>query len=148
VTPSALDWRTITAKLMMIQELLVDLAELGPFDVRRMDGDRLAKHAVERILALIVDLAVDINNHVTAVELRRAADSYKESFPLAAQAGLISDDLARALMPSAGMRNVLVHDYLEVKPERVAAAVPLAIEQYGRYIDQVREWALKRTPAG
>ena len=35
-------------------------------------------------------------------------------------------DLAEQLFPCAGMRNVLVHEYVEIDLEQVAAAVPLA----------------------
>lgn len=148
MTPATVDWRTITAKLVKMEERLADLAQLGEIGEHGMKLDHFRELAAERILILVVDLAVDINNHVSAVELRRAADSYRESFTLAAKAGLIHRDLANALEPSASMRNRLVHDYLEVDEEQVAAAVPLALEQYGRYIDQVRDWTLKRTGQG
>ncbi len=69
--------------------------------------------------------------------LGRAPETYGASFTLAAEAGMIEKDLAAALRPSAGMRNVLVHNYVEVDRDRVAAAIPLAVEQYGEYVRQV-----------
>lgn len=38
------------------------------------------------------------------------------------------------------MRNVLVHAYLDVDHHIVAAAVPLAREQYHEYTRQVAAW--------
>jgi uncharacterized protein YutE (UPF0331/DUF86 family) len=35
------------------------------------------------------------------------------------------------------LRNVLVHNYIDIDPERVAEAVPFALEQYARYVQQV-----------
>ncbi len=57
---------------------------------------------------------------------------------------MISSELAEALLPSAGMRNVLVHNYLEVDYEKVATAIPVAIEQYGEYIRHAARWAQER----
>jgi uncharacterized protein YutE (UPF0331/DUF86 family) len=45
---------------------------------------------------------------------------------------------------SVGMRNVLVHNYLDVDQELVAAAVPLAVEQYGEYVRQVANFLQNR----
>ncbi|WP_460406355.1 HepT-like ribonuclease domain-containing protein [Actinophytocola sediminis] len=44
------------------------------------------------------------------------------------------DDLAAS---SVGMRNLLVHEYLEIDVEQVAAAVPLALDGYRRYVAAV-----------
>lgn len=45
--------------------------------------------------------------------------------------------------PSAGLRNVLVHAYVDVDSAVVARAVPLALEHYGAYVRQVAQ-TLKR----
>ncbi len=69
-----------------------------------------------------------------------APDTYAESFDAIADAGVVDRDLAAALVPSAKMRNVLVHAYLDVDHEIVAAAVPLALAQYRSYTRQVARW--------
>jgi uncharacterized protein YutE (UPF0331/DUF86 family) len=72
--------------------------------------------------------------------LGRSPDSYADSFDEVARAGVLEWDLAAALRPSAGMRNVLVHDYLDVDHGKVAAAIPFALEQYGQYVRHVARW--------
>jgi len=150
------DWRTITAKLVVMQRRLNELrligAELGwwdhvpiPDDETEVPPDRLKALAVERILILVVDLAVDINNHVAAADLGEVADDYKLTFPLAAKAGLITRELAEKLGPSAGTRNVLVHQYLDVDPRKVVLAASLAVEQYGEYVRQVAAYVQNRS---
>lgn len=57
---------------------------------------------------------------------------------------MIGVELAEALLPSAGMRNVFVHNYLEIDYQLVEMAIPLAIEQYGEYIRQVARWLQDR----
>ena len=58
---------------------------------------------------------------------------------------MIDRSLADALIPSAGMRNVLVHNYLDIDYQQVATAIPLAIEQYSEYVRQVPRWLRERT---
>lgn len=137
MTPREIDWRALQAKLRRMRELLDQLADLGPVDAKRLAVQPLLALAVERILTLLVDLAFASNSHVAVARLGRAPDTYAESFALAAEAGMIDGGLAALLRPSVGMRNVLVHNYLTVDQERVAAAVPPAVEQYGAYVRQV-----------
>jgi uncharacterized protein YutE (UPF0331/DUF86 family) len=77
--------------------------------------------------------------------LGEVADDYKLTFPLAAKAGLISRELAEKLAPSAGTRNILVHQYLDVDPHRIVLAATLAVEQYGEYVQQVVAFVQKRS---
>ena len=65
--------------------------------------------------------------------------TYRESFLAAAAAGFISADLAERLAPSAGLRNILTHEYVEVDLELVAAAVQTAIVDYRAYVGAVAQ---------
>lgn len=116
------------------------LIALGPFDRARLDTDTVATLAAERILTLLVDLAFATNGHVTVAVLKQAPDSYRESFLLAAEAGLIDRALARDLAPSAGMRNALVHAYLDVDYDKVALALEVAPDLFAEYVRQVAQW--------
>lgn len=49
---------------------------------------------------------------------------------MASRAGLLPADLAERLAGSAGMRNVIVHQYAELDRDLVAAAVAKTIEGY------------------
>jgi uncharacterized protein YutE (UPF0331/DUF86 family) len=145
VTPPSLDWRSVERKLSRIRLLVEQLAALGPFDARRFADDPVAGYAAERLLTLLVELAFSANSHVAAAVLGRAPDTYRESFGLAAEAGMIDDKLAAALAPAAGLRNVLVHAYLDVDHERVAEATRLAPEQFAEYVRQAARWFAERS---
>ena len=71
-----------------------------------------------------------------AVETGAPPPDVRRSFGAAADAGLIDRELAGRLAPSAGLRNVLVHAYVDLDVEQLVAAVPLALEQYGEYVRQ------------
>ena len=147
MTPPALDWRSVERKLTRIRLLVEQLAALGPFDARRFSDDPIAGYAAERLLTLLVELAFSANSHVAAAVLGRAPDTYRESFGLAAETGMIDDKLAAALAPAAGLRNVLVHAYLDVDHERVAEATRLAPEQFAEYVRQAARWFAERPGA-
>ena len=92
----------------------------------------------------LVDLAVGVNTQIAAAELGVAPDAYGASFASLAEVGAIDRELARALAPSTGLRNVLIHAYLDLDVDRFVSAVPLAREQFAAYVTQVAEWILDR----
>jgi len=137
VTPPAVDAALVQAKLRTMGELLDDLDAVGPLDAARLTEDRMLRHAVERVLTQLVELAAAVNVHVAVGLLGRVATTYRDSFTLAAQAGAVSQDLAQRLAPSAGLRNVLVHEYARVDLALVARGVELARHDYRTYVREV-----------
>ncbi len=144
MTPRQLDDESVVAKIRAMRRLLDQLVALGPVDRERLANDFGAQLVAERIVSQLVDLAAAINTHVTTVELHEAPHDLTQSFALAARAGLIDKQLAEALAPSAGLRNILIHVYLELDLDRFVAAIPMAIDQYGEYIRQVARWLQQR----
>lgn len=137
MTPAAVDLGMIAGKLRLMRGLLDDLAAAGEVTAERLADDRMLRHAIERVLTQLVDLAVSVNSHVASARLGRAPASYRESFALAAQAGVIDAELAARLAPAAGLRNILVHEYAEVDLRQVAAGVPLALRDFSAYVTAV-----------
>ena len=106
-------------------------------DADRLSGDRMLRHAVERILTQLVELAAAVNGHLEVARLGRGTSTYRESFGLAAEAGAVPHDLAERLAPSAGLRNVLVDEYPQVDLVLVARGVDLARTDYRAYVREV-----------
>ena len=64
-----------------------------------------------------------------------------------AEAGVIDVGLAGSLASSAGMRNVLTHEYVEVDLARVHGAIAAAARDYTQYVKEVATWLAQRADA-
>ena len=118
--------------------LLDDLADVDAAGEPPLAENRMLRHGVERILTQLVEVAAAINEHVAGARLQRVATSYRESYELAEECGLIDKQL-----PSVGMSNILVHEYLEIDLQKVVTAVPLALSCYRRYVQQVAAFVIR-----
>ena len=139
-----IDADVIRNKLDAISDSLSALSSVGTVDRTSLTDDLLIAAAVERLLSRVVDLAVDINSHLSAAILDRAPGDYRESFDRAHETGAISRTLAAELKPSVGLRNAIVHEYVRLDHGIVAAAVPRALESYADYQRQVAAFVLDR----
>jgi uncharacterized protein YutE (UPF0331/DUF86 family) len=144
VTPLRLDVATLGRKLRAMRRLLDELDGLGRIDADRFAREFTTQLIVERIVSQLVDLAAGINAHVVTVEIGESPPDVRRSFDAVADVGVIDHDLAERLAPSAGLRNVLVHAYVDLDLARLVAAVPLASEQYAEYVRQVARWLADR----
>jgi uncharacterized protein YutE (UPF0331/DUF86 family) len=134
VSESTFDTAVVQERLRLMRDLLDDLGQVGEPSADDLARQRILRHAVERIITQLVDLAVSINSHLAAAEIGRGPATYRESFALAAQAGALPRELADRLAPSAGLRNILTHEYVAVDLTIVASSIPLMRAGYQEYI--------------
>jgi uncharacterized protein YutE (UPF0331/DUF86 family) len=132
MTPRPLNADTIVRRLQRLDEVLDLLRSLGTPTAKDL-GSLGVRAQVEWAVERLVELAVNINLHAVAAAGERPPADYAESFRAATEVGLLPEDLARELSPAVGLRNVVVHEYLDVDLERVAASVPRAIDAFTAY---------------
>lgn len=134
----------VQSRLAQMRQLLADLERVGDVTAEQLQDDRFLRHVVHHVLVQLVQLAVAINSHVAATINGAAVTDYRTSFDAVVEAGVIGAELAAALRPSIGLRNVVVHEYLDVDHAVVAAALPAARRDYGRYVQGVATWLGRR----
>jgi uncharacterized protein YutE (UPF0331/DUF86 family) len=130
-----------------MRALLEDLAHLGPLTAVDLRSDRFRRHVTERVLSALVDLAVGVNSHLTAAMSASVPADGASTFAAMAELGVLEQSLAADLSGSVGLRNAIVHEYVDVDLTLVAAAVPLARERYGEYVRQVAQWMVGQPTA-
>ena len=117
-------------KLLYIQQLLADLEPYREATLAEVKADH---YQVERILELLVVAATDLLNHLLA-EQGITADSYRDTFRLAGEHGLISSDLAGRLEKAAGMRNILAHLYELIDHRVLWESIPQALTDFQQLV--------------
>lgn len=145
MTPSRPDVGVVERRLRALTDAVGDLRRLEGIDAAGLGADPIARAAAERLLQVAVDLAVDVNAHLSAAILGRAPATGPESFSAAAEGGILSRELADLLAPAAGLRNVLVHRYADIDLELVARAVRDVLELMPRYVDEVASYLRSST---
>ena len=125
---SPLELAVVQRKLSHLAELLELLRGESTTPLTAYLQDRRQQLLVERLLHLSVEAASDLLEHLLVQERSIKPQTYAETFLLAGQHSLIPMELGQRLIPAAGLRNRLVHDYEAIDPSRVHAAIPLALQ--------------------
>lgn len=126
-------------KLQLIADDLARLIRFQDESLESLIGDDIKLAAVERILERIVMRAVDINEHLVSElatgEERASRLSYRDTFLMLADYGVCPKDFAERIAGSAGLRNILVHDYNDVDHRIVHASIRTCLRDYHRYAE-------------
>jgi uncharacterized protein YutE (UPF0331/DUF86 family) len=134
---SPLEQAVLRRKLEHLRELLGLLHQEASSPLATFLADRRQQLLVERLLHLSVEAASDLLEHLLVQGFQFRPQTYAETFRLAGQTGLIGSDLAQRLLPAAGLRNRLVHDYEAIDPSRVHAAMATALVDLEQLADEL-----------
>ena len=115
--------------------------------LRRLDevrvhqpSDAIAEWALERGLQIAAQSVFDIGNHVLAGGFGERPADYA-SIPMSLRKhGVIREELETRLRGLAGFRNLLVHDYARVDPERVRELMEQRMDDLAEFADAVEAW--------
>ncbi|MGH2771923.1 MAG: type VII toxin-antitoxin system HepT family RNase toxin [Actinomycetota bacterium] len=130
----------VTRKLSQLHRYLSELeAHRGlPYQDYLSKSDK--RRAVERLLELVVEVAVDLNTHLVTEKRGSPPSDYADSFRAAAACGILPAGLAETLAPSAGLRNVLVHEYGEIDDAKVHGSITMALDGFAEYSRNIVKW--------
>lgn len=141
MTPRRLDRDVVLSRVERIELLLRDLEPILPLDPEAIAEDPYPRYIAERILIAVIDLAAAVNAHIAAGTLGLGPLTYRDSFLKLADAEVLDASLAELLARAAGLRNILVHQYVDVRLTELAEAANRAPDDFRAYTQQILRWA-------
>ena len=105
-------------------------------DLRR---DRDKRNMILHAMLVSIQAAIDIASHLISQDGIKRPATYRETFDLLGQAGLISEELAGELSDLAGFRNVLVHVYWDLNLDEVYSILQNDLKTLRSFRDEIRE---------
>ena len=135
----------VKRKLQKMAQYLDELSLMQGMSLDEYLHDFRGRRAVERLIQLVVDVAVDINTHTVVDEGGPAPDDAYTSFVEAGKLGILPTELVRAIAPSTGERNIIVHEYEDLDDVTVHGSIPETLRLYREYIQAVLEYVGRKS---
>lgn len=131
---------SIEERLKKLHQLLQNLEE-----IRAIPGDQFVadfRHywLAERGLQLSAETVLDIAYHILASVYGRYPETNEEALDALRECQVISADLHAQLKGFGGLRNVLVHGYLEIDEAQIYQHLQKAPDVLRRFCEQVIVW--------
>lgn len=128
----------VDARIAKIRDYLALLKKIyHQADEKSFVADPLIYGNAERYLQLAIQCIIDISNHIVADMRLDLPSDNRELFETLARRKVISKALSVKLTATAGFRNILVHEYLEINRHLVYRALKQDLPDFEKFIRAV-----------
>ena len=125
----------LVRKIKLMENDLIMLKPLSKYSFDELAKQEYLYLAAERLLEKLINRVVDINSHIIAAKGAEPAKDYGDSFKRMGELKIIPLDFVDKILPSAGLRNRLVHEYDDLDQRQIYQAVFSALDQFPQYIE-------------
>ena len=125
----------ISGKLRTLDETLFNLRSLGRLTVRQVESDWRTKMAVERALQILVEIVIDVCQHIIAEAGHTPPSSGREAIASCAQMNVLSS--IEPYQRMVQFRNFVVHLYERVDALFLVDIVSNRLTDFERFRDEV-----------
>jgi uncharacterized protein YutE (UPF0331/DUF86 family) len=106
-------------RLERLEQTIADLRGIATMPAKALVADRALQAQAERWTQVAVEASIDLANHLIAARGWTTPATYRDAFRILAQHGVIDDAAAQKMAGWAGLRNIIVHLYLDVDHVRL-----------------------------
>jgi uncharacterized protein YutE (UPF0331/DUF86 family) len=138
--------QAVEARLLRLQNVVQRLRKLRAVPLERFRSDEDVQWLAERGLQLGCEIILDIGNHVLSGAFGRPAETYEAILTGLGREGVLSAELVEEVGGLGGFRNLLVHAYLDLDPERVWTILQRAPDRFERFVQEIAGWLATREP--
>lgn len=130
----------VQERLLRLEEVVSELNDLANLGSDALRGTLRNMWAVERGLHLGAEILFDIGSHILSAQYGVSPRDYRDIIEQLTVQGILESALHRRLQGLAGFRNILVHDYIRLDPNRVEEALAKAPLDFTDFALAVRSW--------
>lgn len=124
----------IVRKITLINKDLKSLKKLSNFSLKTYLSKEEYEVMAERYLERIIGRMIDINYHVLSeMENKIPADFYS-SFIEMGKKKYLTKNISETMANSAGLRNILAHEYDEIDEKKVFEAITSCLSDVPKYL--------------
>lgn len=135
-----LNIQLIRDKLEQIKLYYQELEEILKHSLTDIKVDFIKYHAIKRLLQLIVDEMLDINNHIISRLNLSSPDDFQSTFKILSENNIIPRDFAEQIAPVVGLRNHLVHRYEKIDRSLVLEQIQKEKSDFREYIELIDKY--------
>lgn len=129
----------VTNKLAHLDKVVGELRSLGTLSLERLEGDWMMRRAVERDLQVAVEILIDVCHRLLAILGQAPTATSRQAVERCAELGVFPS--AQVYAPMVGFRNLVVHQYEDIKPEILVHIVNHNLDVLERFRDEVLDYA-------
>ena len=124
-------------RIDFIRIQLKDLKQFSNLDWGTYNGDRNVQRNVERLVENVANASIDISKIMIVGEDVEMPNSYRDIILKLGEIGILGPELAKRIAEYAGFRNILAHEYLDLRWDKIKNFIKNANQDFEDYFAAV-----------
>ncbi len=138
------DEQVIEQHLQNMEEALANLGRYRDLSLEEFEKDLSLIWIAEKGLQILIQNLLDIGAHLLASEIKNDWDDYGEIILKLGQHGIIPRDFSEKIQGMAGLRNILIHEYLRVDVSKIYDLLKNRMGDFTDFMSYVQSYLEKR----
>ncbi|MBU2471571.1 MAG: DUF86 domain-containing protein, partial [Bacteroidetes bacterium] len=129
----------IITAIKTIEQNYIELYKYKNIKAGELVKDKSLQWTIERGLQITIQAILDIGSHILSDYRANGWKTYKEIPLKLYEHGIITKSLAKKIALMAGLRNILVHEYIEVDTKKIEEILRFNLEDFKKFVIQIRK---------
>ncbi len=139
----AIDKATLNKLLEFLELMILELKE-KKITLEQLEDNHDELYSIEHRIQLAIESAINIGEHLVSGLNLGLYDDAKGVFLILGKKRVIDNQLADNLKNAAGMRNILVHNYLEIDLQLIQKAATTDLKDLEEFTKQINTFLQKQ----
>ena len=135
----------VREQLAHINESLAGLRKLAEIPSGEYFEDFRNPRTAERLLQVAIQSMLDLSTHLVARAGLPRPETRKDLFEALARMGVLDPSRVESCRQMAGLRNLLVHEYVRIAPTQIREIIENDLDDLVRFVTDVASWMDRQT---
>lgn len=133
----------IKKKINEMEGYIKEVKDFLKFSDKEIFEDSGKIHIAERLLQLVVDAMLDINQHIIRELKLKMIEDFQSTFQILAEDKILPKDFAEKIAPIVAVRNRIVHGYESLDRKLFITNLRKNYSDFGKYIGFIEKYLEK-----
>lgn len=138
------DRKIVLQHLGELENCIKQLSRYKNCTTKQLLSDFDLRWAVERGLQLAIQNVLDISSHVLVDAGANGLDDYTAIIDQMGARKIIPEDFSKRIRGMAGLRNILVHDYIDVDTEKLHNLLEGGLDDFKKFARYIANYLAKK----
>jgi uncharacterized protein YutE (UPF0331/DUF86 family) len=131
------DKALILRKFTELEEYLKQIKEFSEITAEEYAKDWKAQRIIERTLQMMIEICVDIANHIISDRKYRVPNSYADTFKVLYEEDVLESEVFKMMENMAKFRSIIVRHYDKVDESTVVSILKKHLDDFLTYRDVI-----------
>lgn len=141
---SAYDPNVITRRLVHLNGVTVKLENSRPLTAEDLAASNVLSDATLHRVQVGIETIVDIGGHILSELYNKHPETYKDIIKEMGTTGIIPETFAEENMDMVDFRNIVVHHYVDIDPEKALANITKAPDVFQQFAEHIAKFLDKK----